>query len=58
MILKKGGKIQNEQCLFFAGKVISFFSSRIKISDTVADTKNEKGLARFARSAWIISKIA
>ena len=58
MILKRAGKFKllfdfRRGSAIFAGKVMILLSSGMKISGTDADTKNEKGLARFARSAWI-----
>ena len=57
MILKRARKIKlvfyfRGGSAIFAGKVMILLSSGMKISGTDADTKNEKGLARFARSAW------
>ena len=50
---EKGENSNLDTVSFFAGKVMILLSSGMKISGTDADTKNEKGLARFARSAWI-----
>ena len=52
---KKAGKFKYLGNALLAGKVVIFFSSRMKISGTDADTKYLKGLTRFARSAWIKS---
>jgi len=54
--LKKAGKFKFLGNALLAGKVVIFLSNGMKISGTDADTKYIKGLARFARSAWIKNK--